>query len=315
MPTTWAVSDGYRFEEANSIEYDLGISGPGNSFNGITISDTDLFTYDSYKLKKWSSTTGAEINSIVVNSTNIDSVMFWAGLTSDECDDIFLGSNSIIEQYDGNLKLKDTLHEPDSIYALNLGKNNILYACGAGFVSAIQVKIPSCGVINVSKNIVNATCSSEGSVTVVPSGGSPPYNIVWNTDPPQTGPTATNLTLGTYIATITDNSCSGEVTAYDTVNINTTSTDAMVIPSAFTPGKNGVNAVYLPNFLCNGVESYEFRVFDRWGRMVFETTSPGQGWDGKFNGQLQPLDVYVYYIKFSCGTCNIFKKGNVTLVR
>ena len=180
-------------------------------------------------LKKWNSSNGAAVNSVTVNTPTIsDSIMFWAGLTSDDCDNIFLGSNSDIQQYDGNLNLINTISQPDTIYALSLGKNNILYACGVGFVSSIQVTIPSCNVINVTNNITNATCTSKGSVTVVPSGGTPPYTIVWNTTPTQTGPTITNLTNGIYIATISDSSCVTQTT-YDTVKITKIGSDQVTV--------------------------------------------------------------------------------------
>lgn len=54
---------------------------------------------------------------------------------------------------------------------------------------------------------INATCfgGNNGSATVNPSGGTPPYTVSWNTTPIQNGLTANNLTTGTYIATITDN--------------------------------------------------------------------------------------------------------------
>ncbi len=54
-------------------------------------------------------------------------------------------------------------------------------------------------------NITDATCgSNNGSATVTASGGSPPYTYNWNTTPPQTNATATNLGPGTYIVTVGD---------------------------------------------------------------------------------------------------------------
>ena len=56
--------------------------------------------------------------------------------------------------------------------------------------------------------ITNATCTGNGSATLTVTGSASPYSISWNTVPVQTGPTATNLAIGTYQATITDaNSC------------------------------------------------------------------------------------------------------------
>ena len=95
-----------------------------------------------------------------------------------------------------------------------------------------------------------------------------------------------------------------------------TAEDFVLVPSAFAPvDKDGANQTFHPDVLCSGVSSYEFRVYNRWGVEVFETSDPTMVWDGKHNGTLQPLDVYAYYVAFDCGICKVSKKGNVTLVR
>jgi gliding motility-associated-like protein len=59
-----------------------------------------------------------------------------------------------------------------------------------------------------------------------------------------------------------------------------------------------------------------FRIFDRWGEMVFETTDQSIGWDGTFRGKKLDPDVYVYYADITCvGGLNEIVKGNVTLMK
>jgi gliding motility-associated-like protein len=87
-------------------------------------------------------------------------------------------------------------------------------------------------------------------------------------------------------------------------------------PNAFNPVS--VNA-YNRSF---GIENYQlnkldyFRVFDRYGQMVFETTNPNIKWDGLFNSIPQPMGTYVWMAE---GICNNGRKvrrtGNVTLIR
>lgn len=61
---------------------------------------------------------------------------------------------------------------------------------------------------NISAAITQATCSNNGAATLTITGTSTPYAVSWNTNPVQTGLTATNLTPGNYVATVTDaNSC------------------------------------------------------------------------------------------------------------
>lgn len=53
-------------------------------------------------------------------------------------------------------------------------------------------------------SVTDATCTTTGSATVTVTGNTGPYTITWNTNPVQTGPTATNLAPGNYIATVTN---------------------------------------------------------------------------------------------------------------
>jgi gliding motility-associated-like protein len=59
-----------------------------------------------------------------------------------------------------------------------------------------------------------------------------------------------------------------------------------------------------------------FRIFNRWGQKVFETTDIDEGWNGRFNGNLQPMGVYVYMVEAVTNTGRVFnKQGNITLIR
>lgn len=50
-------------------------------------------------------------------------------------------------------------------------------------------------------------------------------------------------------------------------------------PTAFTPNGDGNNEVWKPSVI--GARQYQLDVFDRWGHVVFSTTDPSKGWDGK----------------------------------
>ena len=86
------------------------------------------------------------------------------------------------------------------------------------------------------------------------------------------------------------------------------------VPNAFTPGKFGRNAtVQVEGF---GITRMVFRIYNRWGQKVFETNNRKLGWDGFYNGLLQPMDVYAYTldVEFSDGT-KAKKTGDITLIR
>lgn len=86
------------------------------------------------------------------------------------------------------------------------------------------------------------------------------------------------------------------------------------IPNAFTPNGDGVNDVVRVRGF--GIDKMDWKIFNRWGQLVFETNSAAQVWDGKFKGVLQPQDVYTYVLSivFSDQT-NYQKKGDITLLR
>lgn len=86
------------------------------------------------------------------------------------------------------------------------------------------------------------------------------------------------------------------------------------VPNAFTPGRFGVDAVI--KVVGFGITHMVWRIYNRWGQMVFESDNPYDGWDGTYKGNLQPMDVYGYTLEaeFSDGS-HVRKKGDITLIR
>ena len=59
-----------------------------------------------------------------------------------------------------------------------------------------------------------------------------------------------------------------------------------------------------------------FKVYNRWGQLLFETKEMGKGWDGTLSGQLQPAGMYVWMIEVVDFNKNVIrKKGTSVLVR
>ncbi len=86
------------------------------------------------------------------------------------------------------------------------------------------------------------------------------------------------------------------------------------VPSAFTPGKFGVNGIVgVRGF---GIKNMNWKIYNRWGQLVFASTSPKSGWDGTFKGKVQPMDVYTYTLDviFSDGK-KLRKTGDITLLK
>ena len=86
------------------------------------------------------------------------------------------------------------------------------------------------------------------------------------------------------------------------------------IPNAFSPnGDNENDVLYVRGIW---IEKMVFRIFDRWGEMVFESNDPSIGWDGTFKGRKLDPDVYDFYLDVTCiGGLKSIIKGNVTLMK
>jgi gliding motility-associated-like protein len=68
------------------------------------------------------------------------------------------------------------------------------------------------------------------------------------------------------------------------------------VPNSFTPNGDNLNDVFKPIII--GAKEYSFRIFDRWGNLIFDSTNDKEGWNGKINNSESdaPTGVYSYTI-------------------
>jgi gliding motility-associated-like protein len=113
----------------------------------------------------------------------------------------------------------------------------------------------------------------------------------------------------------------GGCTSRDDVSIFVVCAEGnLFLPNTFSPNGDGLNDVFFPRG--KGIHGLRnFRVFNRWGEVVFEQANlqandMSKGWNGTFNGKLASQDVYVYTIDVICENNFVFShKGNVALIR
>lgn len=98
------------------------------------------------------------------------------------------------------------------------------------------------------------------------------------------------------------------------VRVFTTEPDIFV-PTAFTPNKDGKNDLLKPT--CVGISQLDyFRIYNRWGQLLFETKDPERGWDGSINGAEQSSGTFVFMAKGTDYTGKVIvKNGTVVLIR
>ena len=71
-------------------------------------------------------------------------------------------------------------------------------------------------------------------------------------------------------------------------------------PNAFTPNNDGLNDVLKPAYSAGVGSEYSFRIFNRWGKLLFQTNDINKGWDGKDAvGVLQEMDSYSYFVEYN----------------
>ena len=89
----------------------------------------------------------------------------------------------------------------------------------------------------------------------------------------------------------------------------------LIVPNAFTPNGDGNNDIFKP--IPIGMKSVDiFRVYNRWGQMLYSGTGNGAGWNGKFVGRPQEAATYIWYAEGVDYLNNKLKrKGSVILIR
>ena len=91
--------------------------------------------------------------------------------------------------------------------------------------------------------------------------------------------------------------------------------NTIVVPNAFTPNGDGLN----DKFQLIPFDNYKvvkLIIYDRWGNLIFNTTDAYKGWDGTYNGLLEPVGAYVYYLELqSISGKKVVKKGTIMLLR
>jgi len=96
----------------------------------------------------------------------------------------------------------------------------------------------------------------------------------------------------------------------------------LITPNAFTPNDDGVNDFFRLTVSNNcETSSYSLKIYDRWGRLVFEAADPSSEWDGTYDGQQLKEGVYLWQAsvrwsnEFSGENKSESKKGTLVLIR
>jgi gliding motility-associated-like protein len=179
----------------------------------------------------------------------------------------------------------------------------------------VQVSQVGAGSVSASSSAYLVPEGDTVQLSVLPAG----YTVQWTP--------STNVMLPTestteaivdqttlYHVTVSDGICEKS----DTVLVKTypyvCGPEYVFIPNAFSPNGDGENDVlYVRGAM---IKEMTFRVYTRWGELIFESFDRSIGWDGTFRGKPMDPDVYDYYLEYTCiDDQHSFMKGNITLLK
>jgi len=139
-----------------------------------------------------------------------------------------------------------------------------------------------------------------------------PANTLSNTH--SASPLVTPITPTTYyVAAYNGNGCVQK----DSIKVEIITDNVQngyLLPSAFTPNGDGINDCFGVKGW-GGIKSILLQVYNRWGQMVFSSSSPSGCWDGRLKNQEQPPGTYVYQVKAETVCGSVYRKGTLVLIR
>lgn len=290
----------------------------------ITINPTQTTTYYVTASNGWPDCD--LIDSVVV--TFVDGAMELNG-PDQMClgDTLELVANNLIPSVDidytwtpniGIISIGDStalVSPPSSQYYYLTGVTNL----GCTLYDSVWVNVTYIDPADVFATATPDTIPEGGSSVLAAFPNVSGYTYIWS--PPIALSSATGQTTAaspdddaTYQVTIFGNGCEAK-TQVSVVVLEFICGDVYIfVPSGFTPNEDGENdVVYVRG---DNLLEIDFKIFDRWGEMVFSSTDQADGWDGTFKGELLDPDVYVYHLKAICfdGQESLIK-GNISLLR
>jgi gliding motility-associated-like protein len=211
-------------------------------------------------------------------------------------------------------------YTPD-FYNLSSGPHTILvqdnYGCDTTFTVVVPEPLPA------SLQILPGDSTIEPGATIQLTNVFSPYSsdsiksYMWS---PADGlncidcpsPMASPYSRQTVYTLVVTYNQSCVDTAFVTINVK--GEPPLYIPNAFTPNGNGVNDVWY--VFGTGIKDIKIMIFDRWGEKIYESYDQFEGWDGRYKGQYQTPDVYIYEVQIVyLDGVQIFRHGTITLIR
>ncbi len=109
-----------------------------------------------------------------------------------------------------------------------------------------------------------------------------------------------------------ENGCTDSIEKFVIINGET----GIFVPTAFTPDFDNLNEKFAPKGFGVSLEGYSFRIFNRWGEVIFESAIPFEGWDGTYKGSFVQTGTYTWKLDYKDTNGKRYEKiGKVAIVK
>jgi len=276
-----------------------------DSVNGIVSGHKSGLSTISYSVKNSCGTTTQSVVMTVVDSPN---VFIISGL-----DSVCVNSNiTLTEWAKGGVWSSDndavaTVDKVNGVViGLNAGRDSIKYtisnSCGTDYKAKLIYVV---GERAISSLIINqqpkCIAPASGSITVKIKGSDKYYQYGINGNLYSNDSAATNLIAGTYEALIYNSlGCVVDIIPFELKLKIDGTCDTLYVPTVFIPyGSFSEWKELRPYGGSSTIKSISFKVYNRYGNLVYESHELNRGWNGTTNGLLQEAGAYVWYLSYS----------------
>lgn len=207
----------------------------------------------------------------------------------------------------------------DDFSGLAAGEYTVLVTDANGCTTEVSFTITEPILLTADAVASDASIFVGQSTTITVETSLPNINsVTWDPDvpcivDPCLSTTVSPTTTTTYVVTVTDDQ---GCVAYDTITIEVEFVPEVFFPSAFSPNGDGTNDLF--QSVGYNITSYDLKIYNRWGQMLYETSSfdPAAGWNGTYNNEDQNMGTYVWQVNVGFVDGQVYSDtGNFILVR
>ncbi len=221
-----------------------------------------------------------------------------------------IGANFNTENYNWNIGSTDSIISVSSsgTYILTISDD-----LGCSQSDTIAINYNELPIVNLGNDTL--LCTDE-DITLTAQQDFNNATYLW-----QDGTTTPTFTVtnpgGTYDVVVTNGNC--ETTDNITIDFEVCTCE-IIMPNMFSPNRDGLNDIIQP-ITNNGCEfaNYSYKIYNRWGRLIFSTNNFNDHWDGIFEGLQLPQDSYIWVLNYELtprfNQEPVQKTGTLLLVR